>query len=73
MKKPAHKNALLSLAVASCSLAAFSAVAAPALYTDPAVTNTVVFRDYNGSSDTNVNYSVVTPVQNVSGGVSTWT
>lgn len=70
------KNIMLPMAVAAGSLVALSTPASPVLYTDPAVTNTVVFRDYNGSPDSGISYSpggASSPSQNITGGVSTWT
>ena len=46
--------------------------AAPVVTVDMVANNTLIFRDYNGTSDWNISYNVA-PTQNVSGSVSTWT
>jgi len=71
MITPTLKDASLLTAVATCSLAAFVSTGSPVLYTDPAATNTLIFRDYNSGSDTNVSFGPAS--QSFSGGVSTWT
>jgi len=55
-------------------LATTAACAAPVVRVDPVGTNTLVFRDYNGTSDTNVSYSPPpSPAQSVARGTSAWT
>ena len=73
MQSYSLKKTTLPMTAAAFSFAVFTASASPVLYTDTGVSNTLIFRDYNGVSDTNVNYSPApAPSQSVSGGVSTW-
>jgi len=52
-----------------------TALAAVSVHKDVSATNTLVFRDYNGTSDANVSYSppATPPSQSLANGTSTWT
>jgi len=76
-----HETAMTSARAFACTAAiavlamATSLHAAVTIYTDSGATNTLVFRDYNGTSDANVSYAppATPPSQSVANGTSTWT